>query len=277
MLGLLLACTSPPDSAPQECESGAIPSDYVVHVSTTPAPIVAGEQVEMTIAVTDQDGCPIEDLQESHERMVHTMLESRDLESFQHVHHEDFYELTAEDLRTATFHFPVTFPAAGDTLAVFDFAHMNQWLQETQLLEIAGSPAQLDEPILDYATEVSVEDIHVSFAWEVAPVAGYEASIILTITDESGENVTDLVQWLGADGHVAFVRADLTSPGHSHAWFPGMETMSPGMTMTPLYTGPTLPFRYLFPSAGTWKAWFQFARSGRPDDPYVVPLVFDVE
>ena len=63
----------------------------------------------------------------------------------------------------------------------------------------------------------------------------------------------------------------------AHAWFPGMDTMSPGMTMTPLYTGPTLPFHYLFPASGTWKGWFQFARSGRPDEPYVVPLVFEVE
>lgn len=274
----LLACAPIPEADDtQACESGAIPSDYVVGVSTTPTPIVAGEEVEMTLAVTDQDGCPIDDLQESHERMIHTLLVSRDLQSFQHVHHEDFYEVTADDLRTATFHFPVAFPASGDTLAVFDFAHRNQWLQETQLLEITGAPAQLDEPILDYATEVSVEDVHVSFVWEVAPVAGSEASVILTITDETGAEVTDLVQWLGADGHVAFVRADLTSPGHTHAWFPGMETMSPGMTMTPLYTGPTLPFHYLFPSAGTWKGWFQFARSARPDDPYVVPLVFDVQ
>ena len=273
----LLACTSQPDSDPHACESGSIPSDYVVGVSTSPSPVVAGEEVEMTLALTDQDGCPIDDLQESHERMIHTLLVSRDLESFQHVHHEDFYEVTADDLRNATLHFPVTFPASGDTLAVFDFAHRNQWLQETQLLEITGAPPQLDEPILDHATEFSIEDIHVSFAWEVAPVAGVESSIILTITDQTGADVTNLVQWLGADGHVAFVRADLTTAGHTHAWFPGMETMSPGMTMTPLYTGPTLPFHYLFPSAGTWKGWFQFARSGRPDDPYVVPLVFDVE
>ena len=273
----LVACTVAPDSEPDACESTGIPTDYVVDVRTTPSLIVAGDEVELTLTVRDQDGCPIDDLQESHERMVHTLLISRDLESFQHIHHEDFYDLTAEDLRTATFHFPVTFPAAGDTLAVFDFAHQNQWLQETSLLEITGEPHQLDEPVLDEAREVSVEDVHVSFAWEVAPVAGLESSLILTITDESGEDVTDLVQWLGADGHVAFLRSDLTTPGHTHAWFPGMDTMSPGMTMTPLYTGPTLPFHYLFPTAGTWKGWFQFARSGRPDDPYVVPFVFAVE
>ncbi len=170
----------------------------------------------------------------------------------------------------------MTFPAAGDVLAVFDFAHRNQWLQETVLLAVTGQPTQLDDPQLDEATEIAVDDVRVSIAWEAEPVAGAESAVTLTITDETGAEVTDLVQWLGADGHAVFVRTDLESPGHTHAWFPGMDAMSPGMTMTPFYSGPTLPFHYLFPTAGTWKGWFQFARSGRPDEPYVVPFGFHV-
>jgi hypothetical protein len=275
---LLLSCAADsPGSDSAACESGRVPSDYVVAVETTPATIVAGEEVELTLAVMDEEGCPVDDLQESHERMVHTVLISRDLESFQHLHHEDFYAITADDLRAATFHFPVTFPAAGEVLAVFDFAHRNQWLQETSPLDVTGEPAQRDAPNLDVVTEVTVDDVHVSVAWDVEPVAGAEAAVTLTLTEEPGMPVTDLVPWLGADGHVVFVRADLASPGHTHAWFPGMDAMSPGMKMTPLYPGPTLPFHYLFPTAGTWKAWFQFARSGRPDEPYVVPIVFEVK
>jgi hypothetical protein len=88
--------------------------------------------------------------------------------------------------------------------------------------------------------------------------------------------VTDLVPWLGADAHAAFVSLDLAWTSHTHAWFPGMENMTPGMEMPPLYTGPTVPFHFLFERAGAHKAWVQFARADDPETPYVVPFVFEV-
>jgi hypothetical protein len=236
----------------------------------------AGASAEFQVSVLDANGCPIDDLQQTHTRMIHTIFVSADLEDFQHLHQEDFALVTSDDLAAATFHFPVTFPTAGDRLVIEDFAHLNQWLQSEAHLDVAGSPAQLDAPDLDFSTRVAVRDVVVDFSWELAPVARAEARLAAQITDGEGNDVTDLVPWLGADAHVVFVSADLEAAGHTHAWSEGMDPMSPGMTMPTLYPGPYLPFHYTFDTAGPHKAWIQFARADAPEDEYTVPFVFEV-
>ena len=279
MVGLLLlACTGEPDSDPNgdECRAQDVPSEYDVRIETDPDPPVAGESTAFQVSVLDGNGCPVDDLQQTHTRMIHTVFVSADLADFQHVHQEDFEQITADDLATATFHFPITFPTAGERLVIEDFAHLNQWLQSTQRLTVAGSPAQLPAPVMDFSTTVAVRDVVVDFVWEIPPLFGAEAHLAAYVRDADGNDVTDLVPWLGADAHIVFVRADLSDAGHSHAWSEGMETMSPGMKMPALYPGPFLPFHYTFPTAGVWKAWLQFARVADTADEYTVPFLFEV-
>jgi hypothetical protein len=278
MLLFLIACTSDPDSDTSggECDAQDVPSEYDVRIGTDPDPPVAGESARFQVSVLDGNGCPVDDLQQTHTRMIHTVFVSADLEDFQHVHQEDFEDITADDLAAATFHFPITFPTAGDRLVIEDFAHLNQWLQSTQHLTVAGGPAQLPEPAIDLAATVAVRDVVVELVWEIPPVFGAEARLGAYVRDEDGNDVTDLVPWLGADAHVVFVSADLSEAGHTHAWSEGMENMSPGMKMPALYPGPFLPFHYTFPAAGLHKGWIQFAREAAPDDEYTVPFMFEV-
>jgi hypothetical protein len=274
---LFAACTSDPD--PTEtggCRAEDIPSEYDVEIATDPDPPVAGESAAFRVSILDGHGCPIEDLQQTHTRMIHTIFVSADLEDFQHLHQEDFETITVDDLQAATFHFPVTFPTAGDRLVIEDFAHLNQWLQVTRSLTVTGSPAQLSAPSVDLATTVAVRDVVVDFTWDIEARTGGEAHLAANIRDEDGNDVTDLVPWLGADAHIVFVSTDLSEAGHTHAWSMGMETMSPSMTMPVVYPGPYLPFHYAFLEAGVHKAWLQFARAAAPDDEYTVPFMFGV-
>ena len=277
---LLLACaqgddTPANDTAPVEATCQPSGTGYAIPSETDPSPAVAGTEVEYWLTIEDDAGCPIEDVQQAHERMVHTMFMSRDLASFQHVHHEDFYPLTAEDLRSATYHFPVTFPLAGNYLALYDFAHQNEYRYLTTWLAVEGAPAQAAAPVIDLSLVREVDGLRVELRWDVQPNAGYEASFTVTIT-ENGEDVTDLAQYLGADGHAAFVSHDLAFATHTHAWFPGMEDMGPGMEMPHLYLGPALPFHYTFPGPGLYRTWVQFARDGDPERPITVPFDFEV-
>ncbi len=263
------------DTAADVCTEPEAVAGYAVDWSVEPEAI-AGQESVFTLRVRDQRGCPIEDLQQAHERMVHTLLVSADLASFQHLHHEDVAALTAEDLRSSTYHFPVTFPAAGDYRLVFDYAHLNQYLTSVDWMTVGGSPAQAEAPALDYTMERVVGDLVVALRWDVAPASGYEASWTVTVTTADGTPVVDLVQWLGADGHAAVVSADLGWVSHTHAWFPDMGNVAPGHDMPHLYDGPELPFHYTFPTAGAHKMWVQFARAGAPDAPYVADFAFDV-
>jgi hypothetical protein len=258
------------------CAASAAITDYSVDFSTDPATPTAGEEATFTLQVLDQRGCPVQSLQQAHERMVHTIFISQDLSAFQHLHEEDFTTITADDLRTATFHFPVTLPMSGDYRLVFDFADANQYLARDGWMTADGSPAQSDTLALDYSSPRVTDGLSVSLEWDVAPYAGLEAEWTIHIQTADGTDVTDLVQWLGADAHAAVATSDLAYVSHTHAWFPDMDGTPPGHTMPHLYSGPDLPFHYVFPTAGTYKMWVQFAREDAPDAPYLVDFAFDV-
>ena len=123
--GGCVADPDPSDSNGDECDAQDIPSEYDVRIGTDPDPAVAGEAATFQVSVLDGNGCPVEDLQQSHTRMIHSVFVSADLEDFQHLHQEDFEDITAEDLATATFHFPITFPTSGDHHVIEDFALSN--------------------------------------------------------------------------------------------------------------------------------------------------------
>ncbi|MFZ5480822.1 MAG: hypothetical protein ACOZNI_28945 [Myxococcota bacterium] len=279
MIPLLLACAGGPagDSGSADADTGSHDvTGYAVDWWTDPDAATAGAEAEFYLHFTDQDGHSIEDLQTNHERIVHTILVSADLESFTHIHHEDFYDLTVDDIRDSTFHFPITFPYSGEYLAIFDSAHRNQWLQVTDTVEVGGDIVQRDSYDADFSTERDLGDVRVALSWEIEPLAGYEASFTARITARDGSEVTDLTQYLGADGHMAVVSVDLAFASHTHAWFPGMEDMSPTMEMPHVYAGPDLPFHYTFPVGGTYKMWIQFSRESAPGVVYAAPFLFEV-
>jgi hypothetical protein len=276
MYTILAACAGPSDDTAATDDTAVEVTDYVVTYTTDPDPPVAGQEATFTESVRDQADRPIEDLQTAHERVIHTLFISTDLTSFQHLHQEDFEALTAENLRNSTFSFPVTFPMSGDYRVVYDFAHHDQYVTRQDWITVTGEPGQAAEPVLDYSTENGDRDVVATLTWDVEPYAGYEAAWTVHLTDTDGNDITDVTQWLGSDGHAAVVSADLAFTSHTHAWFPGMEDLTPGHPMPQLYEGPDIPFHYTFPTAGAYKMWVQFARTGAPDDPYVIDFSFDV-
>lgn len=272
---LLLACSGDPDSPGETGDP--VPSAYQVLWSTEPEPLVATQQGQLSLQVTDQDGRPIEDLQQSHQRMIHAIFISSDLEDFQHLHQEDYAEITADNLRNASFSFPITPALSGDYRLAFDYAHRNKYLHTEDQLAVTGSPAALPEPQLVENSIAEDRGLRAQLSWEVEAISGYESSWSVHITEvESGAEVTNLVQWLGADAHAVTTDAGLNAIGHTHAWFPGMENAPPGHDMPHQYTGPDVPFHYSFNVAGLNKIWVQMAREDAPDQPYTFPFIFTV-
>ncbi|MEQ1503572.1 MAG: hypothetical protein ABMB14_15145 [Myxococcota bacterium] len=250
--------------------------DYDVLVATDPDPASTAASTEVYLTVLGPDGAPVDDLQAAHERIVHTFLISDDLSQFAHLHHEDFYPITVDDLRAATYHFPYAFPLGGDWLAYSEFAHQNVFHIDSNWLTVEGEPAQADEPVLEpFASTVTVGDVTAELVWDAGPFPDAQSAFHLHLTTAAGD-VTDIVQWLAADGHGAVARSDLGYVVHTHAWVPGMDQMSPSMVMEHTYDGPDLPFKVVLGGSGAYKMWIQFARSGDPDAPYTIPVTFRV-
>lgn len=273
----LLACTgAAPPSTDDTAEDVEI-TGYAVDWTTDPDPLSAGSPGTMTLQVTDQAGNPVEDLQQNHERFVHTLFVASDWSDFQHVHHEDFHgDPTVDEVREATFNFDLSLPYSGRYFIMFGYAHRNLWLQTDAELNVAGSPAQLAAPDTAPTAEVEADGIVATLSWTAEPIAGYEAAWSVHLTDQGGAEVTDLVPYLGADGHCAMVNAATDWGSHTHAWFPDMDQMAPGMEMPHLYDGPDLPFAYTFAVGGNYKMWIQFARQSVPGKIHAVPFVFHV-
>ncbi len=278
MLLILLACDAvPADSADTAADDlDRVITDYLVTTWADPEPLVAGQPSEFYEQVTDQDGVPIEDLQSNHERLVHNVFISADWTYFAHVHHEDYDDVTVEDLKSGTLHFPVNFPLGGEYLLSINYAHANQWLADEQHVEVGGAPSMLPSPDTTPSSQSTDGDVTGTLSWASAPAAGFAATWTVTLVDDSGADVTDIVQYLGSDAHAAMVNATLDWSAHTHAYVPGMDSMSPSMDMPHLYSGPFVDFQYVFPVGGAYKVWVQFARESQPGKVYALPFVFTV-
>lgn len=263
-----------PDTADTATER--VITDYLVNTWTDPEPPVAGETFEFYEQVTDQDGVPVEDLQTNHERLIHNVFISADWSTYAHVHHEDYAAVTVSDLKAGTLHLPVSLPLAGRYLVALNFAHANQWLTHDLFLDVTGTPAMAAAPDTTPSAEAQDDDVTATLAWAAAPVAEFAATWTVTFHDLDGNEVTDITPYLGADAHAALVSEDLGWVSHTHAYVPGMETMSPSMDMPHLYPGPFVDFQYVFPAPGTYKMWVQFTRESAPGRVYTLPFVFDV-
>lgn len=270
---LLSACA---DKSTETGDPEAQVSSFQLNWWTDPDPAVAGETSELYMQILDQDGAPVENLQQNHQRMAHILVISQDLSSFEHRHHEDNYEVTADTLREATFHTPETFPYSGRFLVVIDFAYANRYQQLSDFAEVEGEIPQLDAPVEDLSTTVTAEGITAAFTWEIPAIAGLESVLWVHLSDADDTPITDLAQWLGADAHLVLVKDDLSWAGHTHAYVEGMDSLPPDHAMPQEWTGPDLPFHFSVEYPGTYKGWLQLARADAPDAPYTVPFMFEV-
>lgn len=266
-----IACTKPDDT---DAGDTGLPEIFTVECTLDPSPAQAGAETQVTLAVRDAAGDPVPDLVATHERFVHTFILSADLATFGHVHQEDFEEVTGTDLKNSTFHFPYVFPAAGDYLLAFDFARENEYLRSADFETIEGAPAMADAPTFREGTGSDADDLHAELVLDTAVSAGTEAAFHLLLS-RGDAPVDDVVPWLGTDAHLAVASFDLQSVGHSHAWFEGIDQMPPGHTMPHLYSGPDIPFRFVFPRAGQYRLWAQLATASHPD-PYLFSFDLDV-
>lgn len=239
--------------------------------------MVAGEQAQFTQQIVDQDGCPVGNLQQNHDRFVHSIFVSSDLSSFTHTHQEDFVEVTADNLRTATFEFPLTLPSSGRYFTMFDYAAKDQWLQTEDELTVSGAPAQATSPDLTLVDSVTLDGMTATITWTAPAIATYESGWEIALSLADGTPIDDVIPFLGADAHCVVVDAAITWGSHTHAWFPDMSSMTPTMDMPHLYDGSApIPFVFTFPTAGTYKMWIQYTRSADPTLVYAMPFVFTV-
>jgi hypothetical protein len=222
----------------------------------------------------------ISELPVDHERQMHLIAVSRDLEQFQHIHPEP----------DASGDFAVTteFPVEG-TYALFDeFVRDGRKVLDRREIEVgAGGGASSLSPDLEPKT---VDGLTVSLEAPEGIRAGEEASFTYTLVKEDGTPADDLRPYLGAPAHVAIVSEDTQEFAHTHGEAAGSsesdasgsgghgdeggaesdEHAGHGEGQT---FGPEIGFHHTFESPGAYKIWAQFNHHGSV---ITVPFVVEV-
>ncbi len=263
---------------------------YRVTLDLGSTPPQAGKETTLTFHITHtKTHQPVSGLQVLHERALHTFIVSRDFSTFAHTHHEDYQPLTDQDLQRARFHFPYTFPKAGQYLIVNEFTHKDRSWTKHFTVTVAGEAGRPSTPVLSHDDEPDFRQEKQFGAYRVAlrtspspPIAGHEVEIVCHLTSAEGTPVTHLGLYLGSEVHMASWRLDGEHFGHQHTYTSEMAGLMAGMRSHSMssdqmarlmvqlmrrpakqeYFGPDVPLHHVFPTAGVYKVFLEFAPNG---------------
>jgi copper resistance protein D len=236
----------------------------IVSLEIKPEKVTVGVPVDMTVRIKNQDGNPLIGLEVSHERILHAIIISKDLNIFAHIHPEDRGPVTEEMLKKATFPLQFTFPKAGEYLVGLDFGAADNLYSKTFLINVAGKPG-MGEPKIDFSRTKNFGEYRVSLMISPESVSAGKVAKFSYSIEKNGKVITDLEPYLGAAMHLAVVPTDLKLFIHAHGVTPE-EPHSPVGHMhaaPPKQFGPAIDADIVFPAKGTYKVYSQVEHQGR--------------
>ncbi|MBN9492600.1 hypothetical protein J0H33_04545 [bacterium] len=212
---------------------------------------VAGAPIRLTYRLSVLDtGRPLTDIVESHERMLHTVVVSRDLAGFVHTH-----PVVGPD--AGSFVGELNVSAAGTYLAFTEFERESgQRVLLRHEFDIGGPSKELAEPepgdMVRRTAGYAVSLLH-----EESLHAGRSIAFVLEVRNEAtGSGVRNLQPYLGAAAHVIIIRdASFQFSHHDGEPLGGTESDT-GPRQDGF--GPYIGFEHVFEEAGVYRIWAQF-------------------
>lgn len=198
-------------------------------------------------SIQDQNNTVVRNFEPVHEKLMHVIVVSEDLQDFQHVH-------PAFDTATGIFRADITFAKNGKYFMYADFKpasfeetdeHSQQEVVAAEL-QVGGKQTQKLSKILTDQSK-----IHQTGEYTVEYNMKNEAKLrIETFVRKNGNEVTDLEPYLGAFGHCVLINAQTHEYLHVHSVEEGNKA------------GPKVTFESNKLSKGIYKAFFQFQHTG---------------
>jgi len=225
---------------------------YRSEVQTRPSPPRAGDPVALQFTIRDGEGRPVPQLQLAHEKPMHLMIVSKDLDHFAHVHPSsegDGFRLVHR------------FDEGGDYLLVADYQQpgRGQVIDRHQIhVEGVSRPAVSVE---ESPRTQRTDDLELTLRTEGELRAGEAAMLHFDAVDmKTGSPVADFEPYLGAKAHFMVLSADGEDFIHVHA------VEEPGIPSR-------VSAHAVFPRPGLYKLWAQMQRRG---EVLTIPFVLRV-
>ncbi|MFJ4935754.1 hypothetical protein ACIP8U_17990 [Streptomyces pseudovenezuelae] len=206
--------------------------------------LAAGRTTDLRFAVRGDDGRAVTAFRREHDKELHLIVASRDLNTYRHLH-----PVRASD---GTWSVPVSLPGAGDYRVFADFTPDEKGAENLTLgadLAVAGTYTPRKVPAPD--TTATTDGYEVKLGGALRPGAARELKLTVS---RGGRPVTDLQPYLGAYGHLVALRSGDLAYLHVH---PNGE---PGDGTTA--AGPDISFTATAPSGGTYRLFLDFKHEG---------------
>ena len=236
-------------------------------------PLTAGNEQIFTIALKDENGRPLADLETGHDRIIHTVIIAEDLKTFSHIHPEDFNVVTLEDINKAEFKIKYNFPKAIRYLIAVNFRHQNHDIEKQFIVNVSGEKEKvlieknlsLNKKFGDYSVALETDPIQ--------PLSGEEITLNY-LMEKSGVPVNDMEYYLDAPMHLSAVSADLSAFIHTHGevsqTFRALN-VAPSILLNPAQAhsleeikfGPEIKAHIVFPYPGLYKIFGEFKHQNK--------------
>jgi hypothetical protein len=246
---------------------------YKVGFMTNPQTANAGEPTELMFTVKNKKDETIRDLQIVHEKPIHLLVVSEDLNEFYHLHPE----AQTDGVYKTSF----TFPNGGNFRLYADFTANNsaQIVQDFPLT-VSGNQRPPVELKADEKLQKTVNGLRVTMKPDSDLAANKEMRLNFQVTDaNTNKPVTDLENYLGAKAHFVIISQDLQEFVHAHPMstdnvkgaehshemnsMPHEKLQSPNEKLNGVDSESIVSAHVTFPKAGLHKIFAQFQRAGQ--------------
>lgn len=252
---------------------------YRADFRSEPNEIKAGEPAALVFTVKDAQGNTVRDLPIVHEKPMHLLVTSSDLNEFYHIH--------PEPQADGTLRVEHTFPAGGDYKLYADYTpEGGKQIVDRIPFKVAGNTRPAVRLKEDSSNTKTVDGLRVTMGSDKPLRAGEDLMLNFAVADERTKKpVTDLQPYLGALAHFVIISEDGQEFLHAHPMektemTDGHGGMNHDMKhdakphahganakhddhAAPNASASEVSAHTSFPKAGLYKVWAQFQRNNR--------------
>jgi hypothetical protein len=252
---------------------------FTVNFKANPTEIKTGEKTDLIFEVKSPIGETVKDLEIAHEKPMHLLIVSEDLDEFYHEHPEPQADGT---LKTN-----FTFPNGGKYRLYADFTPKeSSQTSQNFSVNVNGNERAAKDLKVDEKFEKTVENLRVVMKSDSELVSGKQLMLDFQAFDaQTNQTVTDLENYLGEKAHFVIISQDLQEFVHAHPMSKDNVKKDEHTHGTNSAHGESdkmaspdsasiVSAHVTFPKASVYKLWAQFKRNGKVIN---IPFTFDIK